>query len=362
MNNNDIFIVYGSPRDMTLALLQNIDICSLVGDKHAKIGIKPNLVVPRPASEGATTHPVIVDTLVEYLIKNGYRDICIIESSWVGDSTKRAFKACGYEQISQKHSVPLYDVKDDSYRTVSVDRMDIEVSNRVLDLDFLINIPVLKGHCQTSLTCALKNLKGCISDKSKRYFHTIGLHKPIAALSSVVKNSLVIVDSICGDLDFEEGGNPVTTNRMLACTDPVLVDAYAAGLLGYEVRDIPYISMACDYGVGNCDITSANVIPLNSDAPPSHVTPSTRKIKNLEGYICEKSACSACYGNLIHALCRMKDIGKLTDVPKLHIGQNFISSKSDGVGIGRCCSGFSRNIGGCPPKPVDIVNFLKCLQ
>ena len=69
------------------------------------------------------------------------------------------------------------------------------------------------------MTCALKNMKGLISDRSKRYFHTIGLHRPIAALNSIRCADLVIVDSINGDLDFEEGGNPVQSNRMLAGTD-----------------------------------------------------------------------------------------------------------------------------------------------
>ena len=27
------------------------------------------------------------------------------------------------------------------------------------DLDFMINVPVMKGHCQTKITCALKNMK-----------------------------------------------------------------------------------------------------------------------------------------------------------------------------------------------------------
>ena len=33
----------------------------------------------------------------------------------------------------------------------------------------------------------------------------------------------VVVDNICGDLDFEDGGNPVVMNRIWAGTDPVLI-------------------------------------------------------------------------------------------------------------------------------------------
>jgi hypothetical protein len=44
-----------------------------------------------------------------------------------------------------------------------------------------------------------------------------------------------------GDLDFEEGGNPVRMNRILAGSDPVLIDSYAAQLLGFEAEEIAYI-------------------------------------------------------------------------------------------------------------------------
>ena len=51
----------------------------------------------------------------------------------------------------------------------------------------------------------------------------MGLHKPIAHLSTVVRSDFILVDNICGDLDFEEGGNPVSMNRIWAAKDPVPV-------------------------------------------------------------------------------------------------------------------------------------------
>ncbi len=93
-------------------------------------------------------------------------------------------------------------------RKKTVEGITMDVSRTILDTDFLISLPVLKGHCQTAMTCALKNMKGCLSDRSKRLFHSLGLHRPIAALNAVRDADLVIVDSLNGDLDFEEGGKP----------------------------------------------------------------------------------------------------------------------------------------------------------
>lgn len=35
----------------------------------------------------------------------------------------------------------------------------MKVSKEALATDFLINLPVLKGHCQTLMTCALKDIR-----------------------------------------------------------------------------------------------------------------------------------------------------------------------------------------------------------
>ncbi len=362
MKSNDIFVTYGSDaKNMTKALIKSVNLRGLIGEnKQAYIGINPNLVVSRPSSEGATTTPQIARTVVKYLKKHGYENICFIESSWIGDSTKRAIKACGYDKICEEFDIPFIDVKDDEYKCVNIDGMEIEVSKQYLALDFIINIPVLKGHCQTKITCAIKNLKGCISDKSKRYFHTIGLHRPIAALASIRVADLVIVDSLNGDLDFEEGGNPVRTDRMLAATDSVLLDAYCANLLGYDVSEVGYIGLSEDYGVGSADLSGANVIMLNS---PEHneQKKSTQKVKKLEGYVQEKKACSACYANLIHALKILKDDGKLSELPQVYIGQGYKGKRMDGVGIGKCCSKFDKFVKGCPPKSLDTVKYLKKL-
>lgn len=62
--------------------------------------------------------------------------------------------------------------------------MKLNVCERAANIDFLINVPVLKGHCQTKITCALKNMKGLIPNTEKRHFHAMGLHEPIAHLNA----------------------------------------------------------------------------------------------------------------------------------------------------------------------------------
>ena len=79
----------------------------------------------------------------------------------------------------------------------------------------------------------------------------MGLHKPIAVLNKLVKQNLIIADAICPDPYFEEGGRPYEMNMIALGFDPVLMDVFAAEVLGYRKEDISYLMMAEKMGVGS---------------------------------------------------------------------------------------------------------------
>ena len=325
-------------------------------DAGFSISVKPNLVVPGPASNGAVTHPEVVEGIILYLRDFGVKKITIIESSWVGDSTLRAFKDCGYEELARKHGVPLVDLKSDSYSVLKHSGYEIKVCNEALNTDFLINVPVLKAHCQTRLTCCMKNLKGCIPDSEKRRFHTLGIHKPVAALSALIKTGYCVVDGICGDLSFEEGGNPVYTNRIIAGRDPLMVDSFCAELIGYDPDEIEYLSYGKKIGAGMYYSQNTKLIELNSENKPLNTSQSSRSAERYRGFINEDAACSACYSSLIYALHRRG--GRVRADGKISIGQGFKGKTGAGLGVGSCTSGFTKSVPGCPPKATDIIKVL----
>jgi uncharacterized protein (DUF362 family) len=358
MQNATITMIYGdNPKEMTAKLLQSIDLSRMIPEKETRVILKPNLVVPATADSGATTHPEIVVAIIEYLQAHGLSNLLIAESAWVGASTEEGFEANGYHAISGMYRVPLLDVKHDAYQSVKSQGITMEISATVLEPSFLISLPVLKGHCQTRMTCALKNMKGCLSDRSKRMFHSLGLMKPIAALNAVRHADLVIADGICGDLDFEEGGNPVKTGRMFAARDSVLCDAFGASLLGFSPEDIPYIGLAEEYGVGSADLSRLDLVELNKPAKEILARPSGAVVP-LARHTCPKDACSACYGNLIHALKRMDEDGR--SLPDgICIGQGYRSVTDPyKTGIGSCTHGLGKSLPGCPPTAKAMVDFL----
>ncbi len=319
----------------------------------ASIALKPNLVVAKGWRSGATTNPAICATVIEYFQSRGFNHISIIESAWLGEDTQRAFRVCGYEELAKRYGVELVDVKRDKYELCEYDGLKVEVSKRALEADFLINLPLIKGHCQTRLTCALKNLKGLISDKDKRRFHTMGLHKPIACLNRMIAPHLTIADGTCIDPGFEEGGSPVCLNTIIAGADSVLIDAYAAGLIGRKASDIGYIGIAEKIGVGSADLEHAQIVHLGKGGAQA-ADGRHDALERAKAHIEAADACSACYANLLSALMRLD---MLEDDLQVCVGQGY-KGKKGRVGSGSCTAGFDRCIKGCPPRADQIYEAL----
>ncbi|MCD7922732.1 MAG: DUF362 domain-containing protein [Clostridiales bacterium] len=383
MDRNEIIKIYGTNyKEMTKMLLEQADLASEIPFSETRIGIKPNLVTPTPADYGATTHPEIVAGIIEYLQEHGFFRMTILESSWVGDITTEAFEYCGYNALSERYGVELWDLQKDSSHIVdcaemchagcgesseaeelscTADRagMRLRVCDRVDQIDFLINVPVLKGHCQTKITCALKNSKGLIPNSEKRRFHTMGLHRPIAYLGAAIRQDFIVVDHICGDLDFEEGGSPVVRNCIMAAKDPVLTDALVCRMLQYDVSEVPYVGMAEALGVGSTDLDAARIITIGKAEEREESEGLRRhKVCDVQYAVEEVDACSACYAMLVPVLDRLKEeglLGRLNE--KIAIGQGY-RGKQGKLGVGLCTSGFDICIRGCPPSEEQIYKEL----
>ena len=363
MEKEELLLIHGTDyKAMTKEILHAAELSAQIGARDKKIGIKPNLVAPSEASWGATTHPEVVAGIIEYLQEAGFQNLIMLEGSWVGEKTRESMEVCGYDRLSETYQVPFKDMQADPGELTECGGMELEICREAKSLDFLINVPVMKGHCQTKITCALKNMKGLLPNREKRHFHAMGLHKPIAHLAIGLPQDFILVDNICGDWDFEDGGNPVEMNRLIAGRDPVLVDAFVCQEMGYAVEEVPYIRMAETLGAGCADWTHARIRELNP--PVSQVVKiGRRKVVEVADAVEEVESCSACYGYLIPALDRLKEEGLLEKLDtKICIGQGY-RGKTGTLGIGSCTRGFATYLKGCPPTDEEIYHFLKkCIQ
>lgn len=359
MDKNQIIKIFGTDyKQMTRDILSASHLAEMIPDKCSKIGIKPNLVVSKPAQCGATTHPEIVAGIIEYLRGEGFENILITEGCWLGEKMSDCFEKTGFAALCREYDIPFVDINTLPSHTVDCGGMNLLVSDVVNDIDFLINVPVLKGHCQVKMTCAVKNIKGLVPNNEKRRFHALGITEPLGHLPAGVHQDFIVVDNICGDLDFEEGGNPFVRNCIMTAADPVLIDSYVREMFHLTPQDVPYLQIAESLGVGNSDTANAEIVSMG-DTSYDVELPHSSKVLDV-AYAAEAlDACSACYASLIPALLRLREEGLLDKLQdKIAIGQAH-RGKTGRLGIGKCTAGYQTCIMGCPPDRTKIYNDLK---
>jgi len=220
--------------------------------------IKPNLCYYWDYSTGETTDPRLVSSIIDYIREKGSSkaEIRIAESDASAMRTKHAFKMLGYEALAEEKGVELLNLSTDkTYEknvTVGKHEFKLTLANSVLNSDFLINVPKLKvgpyasGQC-LHITCALKNLFGCISKPEKVMYHP-HLHEAIVGVNKLIKPSLVIVDGIVA-----LGRHPVKLGLVIASRDNLAADFVAARVMGYNPWKIGYLRLAAKENVGNLE-------------------------------------------------------------------------------------------------------------
>ena len=350
---NMIYAVYGNQvEEMVLGLLEKSGALDHVKGQDV-VFLKPNLVFSRPDWVGVLTDPRLVETMIKALKDKGIHHIIVGDGSGMGQSATKAFEYCGYTEMARRYDIHLVDLERDRFVEIPVKMdgpfRDLMIAKTVYESDFFVNIPIIKTHYQTMITCSMKNLKGTMPRAMKTKFHSVDLHKAIAQLNSVLKPDLILVDGLLGDMRNEAGHNTIALERIFLGDNPIEIDSVAADILGYRPRDIPHIAYAADAGLGCCDLNEIRIRSLNH---PSKLVKLSAPPPVADLFPCQinaQGACSVCMGNLVFALERLKADGFLHPRLTFHIGQNArTTADSDMIQItvGKCVS---------PGHPIELV-------
>ena len=128
-----------------------------------------------------------------------------------------------------------------------------------LEADKLINVPIAKHHSLTGVTLGMKNWYGLIGGDRNRLHQRI--HESIADLTSFAKPTLTVMDAYRVLMrSGPTGGNADDVeqkNTVIACVDPVAVDAYTAkAWWDLDVPRLRFLRIAEERGLGRADFAS----------------------------------------------------------------------------------------------------------
>jgi uncharacterized protein (DUF362 family)/Pyruvate/2-oxoacid:ferredoxin oxidoreductase delta subunit len=246
--------------------------------------LKPNLFTTITADKGATTDPQLILSVAEALKRSGSRPIvgeCPAMASYARPDT--VFDGLGIRSLCDKHGIELRVLDRDKPVRVEVPEgvilKELWLPETVFQVDGIVNLPKLKTHQLTTLTCAVKNLFGLQQGGSKANHHRRVANDPEAFahllidLYTVLKPhvKLNIVDAIVAmEGEGPTTGDPVKMNTIIAGEDAAAVDYVCAALAGWDPMTVPTIRLAAERGLGPASLDEIQIVgtPLDEARHP----------------------------------------------------------------------------------------------
>ncbi len=237
-----------------------------------RVLIKPNLVYPAPPP--ATTDPRVIGILIELSREAGAAKVFVGDSSshsgkyvfgigkWANEDI---FTKTGIDSVAKRQQADIIDFDKSKYVTLKISEgvvlKEVAIAKPVVDVDVLINVPIMKTHNETLVTLGIKNLHGVISDEYKLRYHRNDLSQKLVDIHKVVRSHLTVVDA----METMEGfgpamGETVEMNLIIASKDVVAADAVSSEIMGISAMEVDTTRIAHSQGVGVGDLNRIRVL------------------------------------------------------------------------------------------------------
>jgi uncharacterized protein (DUF362 family) len=233
--------------------------------KGQKVLIKPNIgwdVIPELA---ANTNPLLIKRIIEQCFRAGASEVYVFDHTC--DNWVNCYKNSGIEKAAKAAGAKVVPAGSENYfQEIGIPGgivlKNAKVHEVLLETDVFINVPVLKDHNSTRMTCCLKNMMGVVWDRG--YWHSNNLNQCIADYALFEKKpALNVID--CYNVMVKHGPQGVSKEDIvqmksqIITTDWVAGDTAAARMLNIVPEKIEYIPIAYKMGLGNMKLETLNI-------------------------------------------------------------------------------------------------------
>jgi uncharacterized protein (DUF362 family) len=335
--------------------------------------INPSWVAPPVEREaGCITLPEVARAVADIVRELGARAV-IAESSAVGVDTDKVIGSSGYRELADMgyevvnlKGTPSVEMPSPGGRVFQA----LEVFELAQKADVIVSVPKLKTHDQTEMTCAIKKLKGLLTDKAKRAMHQEGLFEGVVDLLAAVKPGFAVVDAIvCQEGVGPVFGRPVEMDLVLAGKDLVAVDSVCARLIGYEPEETLLTVNAAARGLGVMAPERIELVGVPLDEVKRRFLRSVEDSPvEVEGFnlIHGEMTCTGCRNTVLSALIDMRNADQLMYLPGVTVVTGGapipVDVPPEGiVTVGICMPKelrSARHVKGCPPNNALVVQAI----
>lgn len=222
-----------------------------------KIIIKPNLVSFKKPDAAATTHPALLEALVEMLLARG-ADVTIGDSPGGPHSLpllNRVYAATGMDRV-EKLGAKLN--RNMNEKTVDFPEgkvlKNFTYTGYLDEADAIIDFCKLKSHGMLGMSAAVKNLFGTIPGLKKPEVHykfqnDAEFADMLVDLNEYFKPRLAICDAVVGmEGNGPTAGTPRQIGAIIASKSTYYADVVGAELIGMNIDGLPTLQAAYERG------------------------------------------------------------------------------------------------------------------
>ncbi len=248
-------------------VLNMIEAPKIIG-QGACVVITANMVDNKTASTGTVVHPDLLRKVIKYAKKFNPSRIVVAAGSG-GAPTQQVFEEIGFNRIIREEEIEFMDLNYGPYIELSLNHdivSSIKINKLCEEMDVHISFTPIKMHKEATVSLGIKNV--ALSwppaeihgmPKKKLGIHE-DLHNFIAAMGEVLPIDITLLSGMNGMVwTGPSDGKAVSSNLIVAGTDPVAADAVAARMMGLLPQAVHYLFELHRRGLGQADIKKINM-------------------------------------------------------------------------------------------------------
>jgi uncharacterized protein (DUF362 family) len=266
----DVVISKGSsPAHITEAAIQTLGGMGQFVSRGDIVLVKPNIGWDRTPELAANSNPEVVATLVRLCLDAGAKEVKVFDHPC--EDPRRCYVNSGIMQAAKDAGATVSYINERRFRKMDIKGEALknwEVYQEAVEVDKIINCPILKHHSLARLTMGMKNFMGLVGgNRSRIHWH---LDQAIVDLTAFFKPTLVVLDAVrILTANGPQGGSLKYVKRLNTIAvggDPVAIDAMGATLFGLVPEEMEHLHIAAKRGLGRMDLGKLRIKEVTTNS------------------------------------------------------------------------------------------------
>ena len=219
--------------------------------------VKPNIGWDRAPEQAANTNPALVASVVQLCLEAGAGRVVVTDVSC--NDPRLCFERSGIAAAARAAGADVILPDERQFKQANLGGEVLTtwpVLEPFLTADKIVNLPIAKHHSLTGCTLGMKNFYGIIGGQRSRLHQRI--HESLVDLLAFARPTLTILDAyrvlVRGGPTGGSLADVELKKTLVAGTDPVAIDAYAAkAWWDLDARRLPFLRLAQARGLGKMD-------------------------------------------------------------------------------------------------------------